>query len=54
MKQTSMIKFTSESEQGLRQLRKDAGKAGKWIKRKYSLRKLRKMKIAEKERNLIF
>ena len=54
MKQTNMINFTKESEQGLRSLRKDAGKLAKWTKHKYELRKLKKMKIAEKERNLIF
>jgi len=53
MKQTNMIEFTKESENGLRQLRKDAGKLVKWSKKKYNLRKLRKMKIAQKERGLM-
>ncbi len=43
MKQTNMINFTKESEQGLRSLRKDAGKLAKWTKHKYELRKLKKI-----------
>jgi len=54
MKNKKLVKLTDDADQGLRQLRKDAGNLAKWAKRKYQLRKLKKMKIIKKERNLKF
>jgi len=42
------------ADDGLRQLRKDVGTGYRWAKRKFQMRKIRKMKLAETERELKF
>jgi len=48
MKKNKMIRLTGDADKGLRQLRKDTDTLYRWAKRKYKLKKLRKMKVKKK------
>jgi len=43
--------LTHEADEGLRKLRKDAGTAYRWAQKKWSLRKIKKMKITDQKVN---
>jgi len=42
------------ADAGLRKLRKDVGTGYRWVKKKFQLRKIKKMRVAEAERDLKF
>jgi len=49
MKNIKPVKLTHEADEGLRKLRKDAGKLYGWAKRKYTMNKLKNMKLTEEK-----
>ena len=46
---TNKKMLTDEADEGLCKLRKDAGTAYKWTKKKFQMRKLKKMNITDKK-----